>query len=589
MATGVAVNTGDLITAAKMNLKQEDGTALANLGVLDQSGAGAQDLRFVCSENLTANRNLTITVNDAARTIDLGGNLTLAAALTTATAAITLTANAAGSSVTLPETGTLATLAGTETLTNKTITAATLSGTFPGTPTFSGATITFTGTAIALTGGAAFNLGTTDAFALNLQAGGANRLGISNTIGQFTVYQTTANYTLSFSDPAAARTITFGDPGGADNIAYLAATQTFTNKTYSGGTLSGTLAGTPTLSGATITLIGGTLNLTAGAAYTIGTTDAFNVIVKANNANRFAVSSTIGQLVVYQTTGNYTLSFSDPAAGRTLTIPDPLGADTFVFASMTQTLTGKTISLSGDLTFSAALDIEIQAATAVALEVNASAQAYLAIDTRIATDGVIAFTWDLANPTFASAAGSAFQMHRINAFTVNLTGGVGVTAMNGMGMEFQAITLAAAGATTVTTASTLFLRPLTAGANITITNSRMIDTSVAGCFLTAAGVWTDASSEEVKEAIRKADLRRIPALLEALDVYSYRRKDSSDNGEERFGLIAERAPSFLRVQDKGTSANYMAGFALAALKWLQRENQGLKKRLSKLEQRMAAS
>ena len=853
MATGTAVVTGDLLTAAKMNLKQEDGTALANLGVLDQSGLGAQDLRLVCSENLSANRELTLTVNDAARTIDLGGNLTLAAAFTISGAfGLTLTVTAL-TSVTLPTTGTLATLAGSETLSGKTY-----SGTLAGAFTLSGATITFTGGTIALTGGAAYALGTTDAFPLNLQAGGANRLGISNTIGTFTVYQTTANYTLSFTDPAAARTVTFGDPGGADSVTYLAATQTLTNKTITAAALSGTFSGTPTFSGATVTFSGGTINLTAGAAYTIGTTDAFNVIIKANNASRFAISSTIGQLVVYQTTANITLAFADPAAARTitmadpggaatlayinqaqtftvahiftgtpilrstvaatspvtaentndaasvlvgvlqgdratpadadvayislrlsdsagnqdeqaritwaattvldgatqdgdlvlsvlvnnsltehlrldgsanqmqasrplyitiaaaglqvehtedaasvqaaifegnratpadndaayislrlsdsagnqdegaritwqattvlsgatqdtdlilsalvnnvlttfvtldgsasevllaqnlrlpsagsiflvqaggtytvvwsnpaasrtLTIPDPLGADTFAFLSASQTLTGKTISLSGDLTFASALDIEVQANTAATLQLNAGADALLNVDSRNTTDNVIVFTWDVADPTIANVAGTTFNMHRLNAFTLTLSAVTGVTAINGLALAVQAPTIAqSGGAVTVTTASTLYLTPITAGALVTITNSRIIDTSVAGCFLTAAGVWTDASSLEHKRDIAPITLAEIPGLLDSINVVNFRRKDMSDGGHRRFGVIAEEVPDFLATYDhKGVAAYDMAGFSLAGLKWLKEENGRLAERVFALERKLA--
>lgn len=59
-------------------------------------------------------------VNNAGKTITLGGNLTTSGAFAT-----TLTATAA-TNVTLPTTGTLATLAGSETLTNKTLTTPTL-------------------------------------------------------------------------------------------------------------------------------------------------------------------------------------------------------------------------------------------------------------------------------------------------------------------------------------------------------------------------------------------------------------------------------------------------------------------------------
>jgi hypothetical protein len=95
-------------------------TGITSLGIRS-TGTGAFDLVVANTENLTAARTLTVTVNDAARTINLGGNLTLANAFTTSgNFGLTLTTTAA-TNVTLPTTGTLATLAGTETLTNKTL------------------------------------------------------------------------------------------------------------------------------------------------------------------------------------------------------------------------------------------------------------------------------------------------------------------------------------------------------------------------------------------------------------------------------------------------------------------------------------
>ena len=68
-------------------------------------------------------------VNNGSYTITLGGNVSTAGAFTTSGAyGITLTATGT-TSVTLPTTGTLATLAGTEALSNKTITASSFSGT----------------------------------------------------------------------------------------------------------------------------------------------------------------------------------------------------------------------------------------------------------------------------------------------------------------------------------------------------------------------------------------------------------------------------------------------------------------------------
>jgi hypothetical protein len=48
-------------------------------------------------------------------------------------------------------------------------------------------------------------------------------------------------------------------------------------------------------------------------------------------------------ITLTQTTANYILVWNDPAAERDLTIIDPGGDDSFVFAAATQTLTNKTI------------------------------------------------------------------------------------------------------------------------------------------------------------------------------------------------------------------------------------------------------
>jgi len=247
------------------------------------------------------------------------------------------------------------------------------------------------------------------------------------------------------------------------------------------------------------------------------------------------------------------------------------------------------IRLDGNLSMAnAAYDIVVIANTAAALEISDGTLKYLTIDTRTGITGVTGFAFDASDPTFVSAAGSTWRMVTHNAATVNFTGGVQVTAMNGLSLYLTQIILAAAGATTVVTASTLYLTPPGLGANIAITNNYMINTSVAGCFLTAAGAWTDASSRVHKTNIKKVNLDRIPELIRELPVKTYRRKDPSDGGFERFGIIAEEAPDYLADPTrKGIAAGYMAGFSLAGIKYLLSEVEKLQGKVLELEAQIA--
>lgn len=90
------------------------------LGIADTGSTGNR-LLIACTESLGSNRNLDFIVNSNNRLINLSGDIVIAANFTTSGAnSLTLTTTAS-TNVTLPTTGTLSTLAGAETLTNKTL------------------------------------------------------------------------------------------------------------------------------------------------------------------------------------------------------------------------------------------------------------------------------------------------------------------------------------------------------------------------------------------------------------------------------------------------------------------------------------
>jgi len=101
-----------------------------------------------------------------------------------------------------------------------------------------------------------------------------------------TLDQTTADYTLTWADPGAARALSIIDPGGNDSFTFNAAIQTLTNKTLTSPTIN-----TATITGGTIdnAAIGGTTRnsgqfttLDANGNVTLGDAAADTVTINGN-------------------------------------------------------------------------------------------------------------------------------------------------------------------------------------------------------------------------------------------------------------------------------------------------------------------
>jgi len=456
------------------------------LGIVE-SGGGSE-MYIGITQNLTADRLLTINMNDAARTLNLAGNLVLNNNFTTSgNYALTITTTAT-TGVTFPTTGTLVTLAGSEVLYNKTLEApyivsftnAThthLSGLTGGNITLEAISeISATGTA----GDVAFyNTATTidNSAKLNFNASGEVNLGASTVF----VVGTNAIRFLETSSPnTAAIDIkappdvtssgwTFvlptdnGDEGnvlrtdGTGNTSWVATGQgDITAVTITAGTgLDGTVATTIGAHTQTIDLDMSTLTdmtadvhrtqdeliiLDSGAdrRKTISEIPltAFNTatFVTENAAQRLT-NKTLTTPQIDDASGGsdnvYTIYGSELTSGNiSITLPALAANDIFVFAAATQTLSGKTLTTPtiGATGWTNAQHNHTEAIRGGTLSASAIGSGYLAI-ARGGT-GASSFTNLITMGT-----------HTTGNYVATITGGTGIDSTGGTSGESVAHSL----------------------------------------------------------------------------------------------------------------------------------------------------
>jgi len=317
-------------------------TGLGTLALRDTSAAFDVSVGATSSVTLTAARALTIDVENASRTLSLGGNIDIAGNFTTSGAnALTLTTTGA-TNVTLPTTGTLVNTAVTSLSSLATVGTIT-SGTWNGSvisPTYGGTGVN-NGTRTITLGG---NLTTSGAFTTALTVTG-------NT-----------NVTLPTSGTLVNADVT--------TLSSLSTVGTITSGTWNAGTIAVTRGGTGTTTGSITGT--GALTFTAGGTNTnvnlvpngtgvvdvngaritlVGTPVAANDAVTKQYADAIAQSLNVHAAADYATTT--AVSYTYVSGGSALAITTITGTDTITFSAdhglllNSQLRTGNTVTGTG--------------------------------------------------------------------------------------------------------------------------------------------------------------------------------------------------------------------------------------------------
>ena len=264
-------------------------------------------------------------VDNGNKTITLGGNITTASAFITAGNFSTTLTSTGATNITLPTTGTIATLAGTETLTNKTLVSANLTGS----PTASTPSDAATNTEVA-----------TASFVLSKITASSNSIGgvSSSTIASIAsdiaaaTSSNTAN-TLVKRDGSGnfyAGTVIANLSGNASTATKLAATKTIYGNAFDGSVdlgqaIAGTYGGTGVDNGSKTITLGGNV-LTASDFTTSGNFSTTLVSTAPTNIT-LPTTGTIATLAGTETLTNKTIvspTISSPSLTGSPTAPTPV-------------------------------------------------------------------------------------------------------------------------------------------------------------------------------------------------------------------------------------------------------------------------
>ena len=300
-------------------------------------------------------------VNNSGKTITIGGNFTHTGAHTLG---LTTSAN---TSITLPTTGTLATLAGTETFTNKTLTSPTFTTPVLGTPS-SGTLTSCTGLPVS-TGISGLGTGVATALAVNTGSAGAVVL-FNGALGT----PSSGTLTNCTSLPVSGITASTSTALGVGSIELGHATDTTIARSAAGVvTIEGvevvTLSRTQTLTNKTLTLpsIGGT-----GASFSGSTSGTTTVIATATaGTTTLTLPAATDTLVGRATTDTLT---NKTLTSPTLTTPvlgtptsGNFSTGTFTWPTFNQSTTGSAATLTtsrniNGVAFNGSADITVTAA-----------------------------------------------------------------------------------------------------------------------------------------------------------------------------------------------------------------------------------